>query len=749
MLITSYAQLIEFHKWLASKDELAFDIETAPTDLTKPEQAVNPRQGQVIGFAISDNSASFYLAHKHLVNGEFKDYLSKSQCVAVLEKLKTKKLITFNGSFDVRFTHAYFGVNLAPSIYSEAQLARHTANEESDSWKGLKAEGAALFGAQETDQVDKLTAEIEAAGGAKGHVWLGSLSTVAEYAEQDVNLTLKVNKHYVDLLTADGLADFYYNEEVMPCYRYVTIPLEANGVAVDLALIQQTQREMQSDLDRLDAEIRLLIAPHRAKFDQWWKNKEFPVKQTGPFVQQLVKHYGLELPRTPGGNYSLNAKAISSLPPDSEFRLFMESKCQLPSSVVESVQQMLQGSQDQFNINSKPHWSKIFFDQLDEKPLSYTEKTKKPQIDDSFLSSVRGKYPFVQALLDYNRITKLKGTYVDRYALETDGGRFYARFSQHVTTTGRMSSDLQQLPKKVDPEDDQSTDSQLVRGYVNRIRDFFIAPKGSVLVGADYSALEVVIFADDAGDDTLLEMVRRKYDPYSQGAIDVWKLTDYSADKRAPNFLKLHKPQLRQDSKEWFLGLRYGMGSYKLSKTLNISEKEAEGISKRYFEAYPRLRSRMDSILQSAQSQGFVVSKGGRRRRVPLLAKLHTMHSKDFQNSLRLWEKYSDNPKVYDEMKYLKRQYWGMVNTVLNFPIQSMAATVVTKASVELAKQIEQRGLKAKLIMTIHDEICLEVAESDADKVADLMRHIMENTTKLTVPLTAVPVIGRRYGDLK
>jgi len=749
MLITSYPELLKFHKWLDSVDELAFDIETSPCDLTKPEQAVNPRHGQVIGFAVSDGRNAFYLAHKHLVNNEFVDYLTKAQCVAVLSKLKTKKLITFNGSFDVRFTDTYFGVDLARSIWSEAQLARHTANEESDSWKGLKAEGVLLFGLSASDEQDRLTAEIEAAGGTKGHVWLGSLQTVAEYAEQDVNLTIKVNKHYVDQLTADGLAKFYYDDEVMPCYRYVTIPLEANGIAVDLELIKRTQSEMASDLERLDAEIRSQIAPHRTKFDTWWKNKEFPVKQTGPFVQQLACHYGLDLPRTPTGNFSLTAKNLASLPADSEFRLFMESKIQLPSDVVRKVQEALNGSQDQFNINSKPHWSKIFFDELNETPLSYTEKTKKPQIDDTFLSSVRAKYPFVQLLLDYNRITKLKGTYVDRYAIETDGDRFYARFSQHVTTTGRMSSDLQQLPKKVDPEDDKSTDSPLVRDYVNRIRDFFVAPEGKVLVGADYSALEVVIFADDAGDDTLLNMVRQKYDPYSQGAIDVWGLTEYSADKKAPNFLKTHKPQLRQDSKEWFLGLRYGMGSYKLSQVLGISEKEAEGISKRYFAAYPKLRARMDSILDSAQSLGYVDSKGGRRRRVPMLAKLHKVHSRDFQNSLRLWEKYSDNPKVYDEMKYLKRQYWGMVNTVLNFPIQSMAASVVTRASVELSRQIAQQGLKARLVMTVHDELCLEADADQADLVSKVMKDIMENTVQLSVPLTAVPVVGKRYGDLK
>jgi DNA polymerase-1 len=100
-------------------------------------------------------------------------------------------------------------------------------------------------------------------------------------------------------------------------------------------------------------------------------------------------------------------------------------------------------------------------------------------------------------------------------------------------------------------------------------------------------------------------------------------------------------------------------------------------------------------------------------------------------------------------MKYLKRQYWGMINTALNFPIQSMAASVVTKASIALAKELQRRKLNAKFFLTLHDELCIESSKEHANEVAEVLKDVMENTTKLSVPLTAVPVIGQKYGDLK
>lgn len=750
MIVKSYVDMKLLLRSLASSDVWAFDVETAPPDLFKPELAVNPRKNIVIGLAVSNGKQSFYVVHKHLTAGVLRTYLDKPVIEQFLRALAVKKLVTFNGSFDVRSTKNTFGIDLADSIYSEVQLARHTANEESDPYAGLKAEGAKLFGTNATDEQDKLTSEILAAGGSKGHVWLGSLSTVAEYAKKDVELTLAVNDHYLAQIKSQGLEKFYYEDEVMPCFRLVTIPLEDVGIAVDTELISKTQSEMAKDLVDIETEVRQLIAPHRQKFDEWYQQKEFPVKKTGPFVQQLAAYYGLELPRTPGGAFSLTAKNLAALPADNPFRLFMSDSYRLPPDVVSAVQKSLIGDVDPFLLTSKHHWGKIFFDQLGETPLSYTEKTQKPQIDDNFLQSIRAKYRFVDLLVDFNRITKLKGTYVDRYAEEVEDGRFYGRFSQHITSTGRMSSDLQQLPKKIDPDDaEQQSDSQRVQNYVNRIRDFFVASPGKVLVGADYSALEVVIFADDAGDEPLLNMIRQKYDPYSQGAIDVWGLTQFSADKKAPNFLKLHKPKVRQDTKVWFLGLRYGMGTYKLSKTLEISETEAADVSRRYFAAYPKLKARMDSILLAAKTNGYVKSQGGRIRHVSLLKTLHERYGNVFADSLRLWEKYNETPQKYAEMKYLKKQYWGMVNTVLNFPIQSMAASVVTRASVELVKQIRQHGLGAKLILTLHDELCLEVDQKDTDAVVNLMRDVMENTTKLSVPLTAIPVVGQKYGDLK
>lgn len=746
MLVKNYSDLQLVNRWLDSQTEVAYDLETAPRELDKPDQAVKPRKGQIIGIALSNGTESFYIVHQHY-NAEtkaFDQYLPVSLLKPVLEKLLTKKLITFNGSFDVRFTRHYFGVDLAPALWSEVQLARHTSDENMDPWQGLKALSASLFGAEVTAEQTDMTESILANGGAAGHVWLGRLDLVAKYAAQDALLTVRTNQHFLTKLEEQDLLDFYFNREVMPLYRTTTIAMEDVGVRLDMPRLLAAKEEIQLDINRLEAQIRVLITPYLVDFERWYLDKSIEVKSTGEFAQEVCRYYGAELPITKGGNFSFAAKALDKLP-DSLLKRFLLKTERLPDDVVLEIQRRIQGNDNSFNLLSKAHWKIIMFTTLKEEPLSRTDVNKDPQLDDDFLESVKDKYDFVPLLLDFNKLNKIKSTYIERFIEKSEDGRFYARFQQHTTTTGRYSGDLQQLPRRKD----ETELSPLALKYTNMVREFFIADEGKVLVGADYASLEVVIFADDAGDEPLLDVIRNNLDFYSQVAIDATGIGGYVADKKAPNFLKTHQPALRQAAKVYGLGLRYGMGDFKLAKTLDISQGEAKKILKSYFTKYPKLSARMEELKNQAKQYGFVKSKAGRIRHLPEVKNLQASWGDVLGDSLKLWEKYNDSPVKYKQMKYLSGKYMGDLRNALNFPIQSMAASIVNAASVAIQNEFKIRNLDATIIMNVHDEIVVSCFERNMEEVMNIVSINMENTTRLSVPLTAEPQLGTKYSELK
>jgi len=387
----------------------------------------------------------------------------------------------------------------------------------------------------------------------------------------------------------------------------------------------------------------------------------------------------------------------------------------------------------------------LFFDRLEEEPVSRTDLGA-PQVDDIFLDKMAEKYDWCEDLRHYNKLNKLSSTYIERFLTLSENGVFYPRWFMHRTITGRLGGDLMQLPKK-------KSEGQLhesILKYNNKIRDLIISGKGRKLVGADYSSLEIVVFADDAGDEPLLDIIRNNEDPYSKVAIMVKKYGNlYSANKKAPNFLKDIIPEVRDEAKVYTLGLRYNMQAYWLSQVLKVSEAEAKQIMVDYFAAFPKLKGRMDDLESFAKANGYVKSRGGRLKRVPKLPRLYETYGDLLKDSLKIWKKYHDAPSKHKQIKFLGKEYRNMINAVLNFPIQSMAASITSRACVAIAREIERLKLDAWIIMQIHDEIVTDCNEKDSERVSKTMRYLMENTTTLSVPLTAVPQIGDKYGELK
>lgn len=717
--------------FIANNDILAYDIETT---------GLNPRSDEVIGFGVSNTEEGFYVAHKSY-NGDSLDTLVElNDCVKVLEALKSKKLLTWNGSFDTRFTKHYFKVNLINSIFSDGMLSKHTVDEERPF--RLKEVAQRLYGSDAAEEQRLMKESIKNNGGSATEYFKADLELMAKYCIQDCILTAKIDGHYRDLIAKEGLSSFYANKEVCPMYKEVIIPMEDKGLNLDIRKISEAHVSITVDIEELEASIQADIAPLLDEFNKWFLWKEYPPRRSGSFAQAIAEYMQWNLPKTETGKYSITAKTLETVP-DSDAKTFLQGGAYLDDELVQKIQMRMHNGHYLFNLSSKHHLKKLFFEKLEETPINTTDKGN-PQVDHLFLLKMADKYDWVKNLIVYNKLNKIKSAYFDRYLENHENGKFYPSWFMHRTTSGRLGGDMMQMPRKLEEG------HPLVLKYNNIIRDCIIAGEGRKLVGADYSSLEVVVFADDAGDEVLLDMIRNNQDFYSLTALGVHNLGhQYSADKKADNFLKKHKPELRQQAKAYSLGIRYGLKSFKLSKDLGIEQNEADQIVNKYYQSYPKLKQRMDELIQFAKEHGFVKSKGGRVRHLPLLKKLHYAHGDILENSLELWKKFNENPKKYQQMKYLAKQYRSMINNSLNFPIQSMAASITNRACIAIMREFKRLNLDAYICMQIHDEIVVNCADKDVDRVKKIMRYLMENVTKLSVPLNAEPEVGDCYGEIK
>jgi len=401
------------------------------------------------------------------------------------------------------------------------------------------------------------------------------------------------------------------------------------------------------------------------------------------------------------------------------------------------------------NLNSKDQLSKVFFDEMGESCLKETPGGK-PQLNDDFLESIAHSSAAAKLLLDYNKLVKIKSSYIDRFLREQENKMFYPRFKQHGTISGRYGSDLQQLSR---PEDEKDTKlSPIVLKYNNVVREFFISKKDCVFLDTDYASLEPRTFAADAQDKSLLDIFEKDYDMYSTIALEVFGLKDqFSADSKDPMFLKKHKPELRQQAKAFALGIRYGMKAWKLSKSLNIEEDAAQKIIDMYFSAFPNLKRAMDKYLNSAKKFGFVKSPYGRIRHLEKANEYWAEYSDDifeFKNYKKMDSIMRRTGASKEKIKEIRAKYGNLLNNALNFPIQSAASSIVNRASIAIARAFKEQGIKGKIIAQIHDQIIVECEDTDKDKAAIIIQEKMETTTELKgVKLIAEPSFCKNFKE--
>ena len=758
--VETFQSLQEMVAHIKGSDIIAFDTETT---------SLNPRTGKIIGFSVSGAvGVGYYMPTMIHKDGELQDATIMGESCHELAKkvirlLLSKKIIGHNLSFDSRFVKGFYDIDITPSIHADTLLLVHTVSEEGagegfggsfalkDIAVAIQSELGMDMEKEANEEQILLKESIKANGGTTTkenyEIWKADLPILSKYACADTDLTLRIYNHYVKALEKEGLEKFFFEDEVMPLYKEVTIPMESNGVMIDMPLMLKAREEIIEDLNRYRSVVikELLQNP---KVKDWVINKSletFPPSHKGNYAQEIVKECKLNLPTSEKtGKYKLTA-ATFSLIEDGPVKEFLKTGdvMLLDSNIIVKISMRLWKESQEgqfFNIQSKDHLGSIAFSVLGLKPLSATDKGK-DKFDDDFIQSIADKYEWAKNLRIYNKLLKIKSTYMDRFLDKVEDNLYYFYYKQHATVSGRYGSDAQQLPR---PKEEGEEDPIVIK-YTNMIRAFFISKPGNIFIDCDYESLEPKVFSHVADDEGLKDIFRNNWDFYSTIAIKTEKLDQYSPDKKAPNYLKKMANNVRQKAKAYSLGIPYGMGAYALGKSIEVSTKEAQKLIDGYLNGFPNLKKWMEDSKAFVKKNGYIRTQVGRIRHLP---KVKYLYDK-FGDSLLEWEfqRKLESQLDKDIVVNMVRDYKNGLNNGMNYQIQSLAASIVNRAAIAINREFKKNGIKGQVIAQIHDQLVMEVEESRSEEASKIVQDCMENTTKLSLELVAPPALAHNLRD--
>ena len=761
--VTDNETLELLYNHIDSSDVIAVDTETS---------GLNPRKDKIVGWSVSgDEGIGFYLPtliwnfdknelELQTINGKSTEVISKN----FMKMLKGKKLVFHNASFDCQFIKNYFGVDLIDDIWVDTGLLVHTVYEEGafgyGNPFGLKsiaimnqeALGLNVEEAANQEQIE-LKESIKKNGGettkVNFEIYKADMEILSKYASADTDLTLRICNLYLGKLREENLEKFFFEDEVMPIYREVTIPMESYGVDLDMELLNETHANIVRDLDEnKEFVMKSLLKTSEAK--KWVMDTAFanyPPSHKGNWGQELCKRYSLNIPKSEKtGKYSLTAKNIEALDdsPQKEFLLTGNVELLDELEVARISMSMWKESNDgdYINIQSKKHLGEICFKYMGIKPKSMTRKGT-AQFDMDMLEDLAKEYPWAENLRVYNKLLKIKSTYVDRFRDRNEDGRYYFYFKQNGTVSGRYGSDAQQLPK---PKE-EGEDAPIIVKYNNLVRAFLTAGEGRKVIDADYESLEPHCFASVSGDKKLQEIFANGWDFYSYVAIQTEKLEGVSADKKADNYLKKLDPVKRNKAKAYSLGVAYGMEAYALKMTLGVDQKTAEGLIKGYLDGFPELADWRANSRKFVKNNGFIKNYVGRVRHLPKVKKIFEKFGERMMD-WRFRKGLEEQGYPREDVIKVYRDYRNGLNNCLNFQLQSLAAAVVNRAAVQINRKAKELGIDAVVQAQVHDQLIINVSNEDAEMFAPYVQEIMENTTELPgVTLKAPPEIANNWRD--
>jgi len=761
------------HQHIIESDVIAVDTETT---------GLNPRKDRIIGWSVSgEEGVGFYLPtlvfdyeKDELILQEINDQSTEVISKNLLKLLKGKKLVFHNASFDVQFIKNYFGVDLLPDVWVDTGLLVHTVYEEgafgfgnpfglkSIAIMNQKELGLDVEKAANEEQVE-LKESIKKNGGqttkALFEIYKADLDILSKYASADTDLTLRICNLYLKKLKEEGLEKFFFEDEVMPIYREVTVPMEAYGVDLDVDLLNSVHDEIVED-QKANKEIVMKSLLDISEVKAWVMDTafaEYPPSHKGNWAQRLAERYSLPLPKSEKtGKYSVTQKNIEALD-DSKVKEFLLTGDitlldELEVARISMAMWKESNDGDYINIQSKKQLGEIVFKYMGITPKVAGSNTKsgRAKFDMDMIKDLAKEYPWAENLRIYNKLLKIKSTYVDRFRDRQEDGRYYFYFKQNGTVSGRYGSDAQQLPKPLE----EGEEAPIIMKYVNVVRKFLIAGNGRKVIDADYESLEPHCFASVTGDKALQEIFNKGWDFYSTVAIKTEKLDEQrdrfprgvSPDKKADNYLKKLDAPARNKAKAYSLGIAYGMEAYALKMTLDVDQKTAEGLVKGYLDGFPQLKEWRENSRLQVKAHGFIKNYVGRVRHLPKVQKTYIK----FQDRMLDWRFRKELEQTYGRDVVLKayRDYRNGLNNCLNFQLQSLAAAVVNRAALKINQKAKELGIDALCQAQVHDQLIINVDEKDADMFAPYVQDIMENTTKLPgVTLKAPPEIANNWAD--
>lgn len=369
---------------------------------------------------------------------------------------------------------------------------------------------------------------------------------------------------------------------------------------------------------------------------------------------------------------------------------------ELAKRLLELEKELFSITDTEFNINSPKQLQEILFNKL-KLPVLQKTPTGQPSTADSVLQELALDFAIPKLIIEYRSLSKLMSTYTNRLVTQIDHltGRIHTSYNQTGTATGRLSSsepNLQNIPIRT------------VEG--RKIRQAFIASPGNTLISADYSQIELRLMAHISEDPSLLNAFAKNLDIHKATAAEVGDvaLDEVTAD-------------MRRNAKAVNFGLIYGMSAFGLTRQLGIDRKSAQDYINKYFARYPRVKMYMENTRVMAKEKGYVETLWGRRLYLPDI-----------------------NASQIPRQKAAER-------VAINAPLQGSAADIIKMAMIQIDQWLYEQKINAKMIMQVHDELVFEVAENEAEKIADGIRQHMTNVASLRVPLLVSIGIGDNWDE--
>lgn len=499
-----------------------------------------------------------------------------------------------------------------------------------------------------------------------------------------IGYDIKRNKHLLERANID----IHFNEDAMIIASLVDSSLTSTdkifdhfGITFSSTFEDVFGKTNKPKLPELDAEIQYSCERAKAIYELYQegiaKIKEYQMESL---------YYDMELPltdilcRMEDTGIICNQEVLAEISKDMKEQM----------DVLQKDITSLAGKE--FNLNSPKQLATILYDDLG------LPSGKKRSTSAEVLEKLNGIHPIIEKILSYRKIQKIYSTYAEglQKYIQKDG-RIHTIYNQCATQTGRLSSSEPNL-QNISVRDEQ--------GKI--IRKAFLPSENNVLISSDYHQVELRMLAHMADEDSLIEAFNSNIDIHTKTAMDVFHISKEEVDS-----------DKRRRAKTVNFGIVYGISDFGLAEQLGISRKEASEFIASYYASYPKIKTYMDSLVESCKEKGYVTTLCNRRR---------------------------DIPEIHDK-NHMIREFGK--RAAMNAPIQGSAADLIKLAMIRIDQKMKEANVKSKMILQVHDELIFDVAKDEIEIMRQIIEDGMTHAMELKVPLTAECAIGSNWYEAK